>query len=132
MRSELLTYLKTQNLGQVTLSQELPYEKDGSPLYNKNFKKLYIDRTNSVQEPLIDLMNGQCIVKQTQTVDCYLTLDAKTSVNNYQSIISIMQAARNNIVVGDTLSRTCSISQEYDGDAEITKFIYQFVSTLTQ
>lgn len=38
MRDELITYLKTQSLGTVAVSTEVPYGKDGEPLYLKKLQ----------------------------------------------------------------------------------------------
>ena len=45
MRQEIIDYLGTLNLGSFTLSQEMPWISSDQPLYQKNLKKIYVDKT---------------------------------------------------------------------------------------
>lgn len=131
MRDELITYLKTQNLGTVAVSAELPYGKDGEPLYLKNFKRIYIDREQTVQDPLFNTLNGGSVVAETTTVTAYLTVDAKAPLVNYDSIVSLVRAARNLVAIDGNLDRTVSIAKSYEGDAMLTEFTFEFKEILT-
>ena len=126
MRDELITYLKTQSLGTVSVSTEVPYGKDGEPLYLKNFKRIYIDRESTTQEPLFNTLNGGSIVAQTTSVTAYLTVDAKTSLVNYDTIVGLMTDARNLVAIDGNLDRTVAVAKSYDGDAMLTQFTYEF------
>ena len=43
MRTEVLDYINSLALGGFLLTQELPWEADGTALYVKNLKKIYVD-----------------------------------------------------------------------------------------
>jgi hypothetical protein len=131
MRDELITYLKTLDFGTISVSEELPYTKDAAPLYLSNYKKIYVDRPLLSQEAAINTFDGGSLVNQTTTITAYLVLDAKTTVSNYDSIISLMQAARNGISDDRRISRTCTISQSYEVDALVTEFTFSFIELLT-
>jgi hypothetical protein len=131
MRDELITYLKTLDFGTISVSDELPYTKDAAPLYLSNYKKIYVDRPLLSQEPVLNTFGGNGYVNQTTSIIAYLVLDAKTTVSNYNSIISQMQAAKNAISNDGRISRTCSISQSYEGDALVTEFTFSFIELLT-
>jgi hypothetical protein len=131
MRDELITYLKTLDFGTISVSDELPYTKDAAPLYLSNYKKIYVDRPLLSQESVLNTFGGNGFVNQTTTITAYLVLDAKTTVSNYNSIISQMQAAKNAISNDGRISRTCSISQSYEVDALVTEFTFSFIELLT-
>jgi hypothetical protein len=132
MRADLIAYLKTQSLGTVSVATELPYGKDGEPLYLKNFKKIYIDREQTTQEPLFNTLNGGSVVAQTTSVTAYLTVDAKTPLVNYDTIVAHMTAARNLVAIDGNLDRTVAVAKSYDGDAMLTEFTFEFKEVLTQ
>jgi hypothetical protein len=132
MRADLIAYLKTQSLGTVSVATELPYGKDGEPLYLKNFKKIYIDREQTTQEPLFNTLNGGSVVAQTTSVTAYLTVDAKTSLVNYDTIVAHMTDARNLVAIDGNLDRTVAVAKSYDGDAMLTEFTFEFKEILTQ
>lgn len=131
MRDELITYLKTQSLGTVAVSTEVPYGKDGEPLYLKNFKRIYIDRESTTQEPLFNTLNGGSLVNQNTQVTAYLTVDAKTGLVNYDTIVNIMKAARNSVSPSSKLDRTVAVAKSYEGDALVTEFTFEFRQLIT-
>lgn len=132
MRDELITYLKTQSLGTVGVSEEVPYDKDGQALYLKNFKRIYVDRDQTLQEPLFNTMDGGSVVVQTTTTRAYLTIDAKNSLVNYEAIVTIMKNARNLVAIDANMDRTISIAKSYEGDSLVTEFTYEFKEVITQ
>lgn len=128
MRDDLIAYLKTQSttLKTVAVSEELPWNKDGSPLYLKNFKRIYVDREQTAQEPLLNTMDGVSIVNETTTVDAYLVVDAKNPLTNYDLIVDMMRGARNQVSPGEKLDRTVSVEKTFEGDAQISQFTFTF------
>jgi hypothetical protein len=83
------------------------------------------------QEAAINTFDGGSLVNQTTTITAYLVLDAKTTVSNYNSIISQMQAARSGVSDDRRVSRTCTVSQSYEVDALVTEFTFSFIELLT-
>jgi len=131
MRELLVAYLKTLSLGTIGVSDELPWTKDGDPLYIKNYKKIYVDRPLITQDALINTLAGSSIVNQTTAVTAYLTVDAKNQPSNLAQVISDLTAARGEIQTANQHSRTCSVTQEYQGDALVATFEYSFIELLT-
>lgn len=129
MRDELITYLKTQRLGTVSVTDELPFDKDGDALYLKNFKKIYVSKDTIVQTPLINTLDGGSIVDQVTTTYAWFTLDAKTSLVNYNDIISHLKDARN--INNRFTDRTVNISEQFQGDAMITEAIFSLKELIT-
>jgi hypothetical protein len=128
MRTSLINYLKTQaaTLKTVTVSEELPWTKDGEPLYLKNFKKIYVDRENTAQEPLFNTLQGASIVNETTTVTAYLVVDAKNPLSNYDDIVNLMRAARNQVEPQAKLDRIVSVTKTLEGDAQLAEFTFEF------
>jgi hypothetical protein len=129
MRDELITYLKSAKLGTVTVTNELPYDKDGNALYLKNFKKIYVGKDTLVQNPVINTLDGGSIVNQVTTTNVWFTTDAKTSLVNYSSIIAILKDARH--IDNRFHDRTVSISETFDGDAMITEATFNLKELIT-
>ena len=131
MRDELITHLKTLNLGTVKVSEELPFNKDGEPLYLKNFKSIYVDRPTLNQEGVINTLDGASLVNQETIVTAYLTVDAKNQPSNMDTIVSALRTAKGNVTTDARINRTVSVTQSYEGDALVTEFEYRFVELLT-
>jgi hypothetical protein len=93
MRSEVLTYLKTINLGTYTLSDELPRDESGTPLFLKNPRRLYVDQTQHEQTPLLRTLNGTFVNLNTQTVTVVFSNDAKQLPANYDALVELVRAA---------------------------------------
>lgn len=131
MRELLIAHLKTLSLGTVNVSEELPWSKDGSPLYLKNYKRIYVDRPVIAQDSIINTLAGASIVNQTTTITAYLVVDAKNQPTNMSSIISSLVSARGEIQTANQHSRTCGVSQDYEGDALVTIFEYNFIELIS-
>jgi hypothetical protein len=126
MRELLIAYLKTQSLGTVAVSDELPWTKDGDPLYLKNFKRIYLAKEQTAQEPLFNTLQGASVVNETQTMSAYLVVDAKNPLTNYDDIVDIMRSARNQVEPEAKLDRTVSVSTTVEGDALVSEFTFEF------
>lgn len=128
MRTALINYLKTQSavLNTVSVSDELPWSKDGEPLYQKNFKRIYVDRENTAQEPLFNTLQGDTIVNETTTVTAYLVVDAKNPLSNYNEIVDLMRGARNQVEPQAKLDRIINVNLTLEGDAQLAEFTFEF------
>ena len=128
MRDELITYLKSQTatLKTVGISDELPWTKDGSPLYLKNFKRIYVDREQTAQESVLNTLDGGGVVNETTTVVAYLTVDAKNPLTNYDSIVDLMREARNQVNPAERLDRVVTVNKSFEADAQLTEFTFEF------
>ena len=126
MRTEILDYFKANKVNGYTLTQELPWDTQGNPLYLKNFKYIYVDSDQIAQEPLIDVLNGAGIVNQITTVSTFITTDAKNQPSNYATMVSTFMNARLDTDITGVTQRATQVSTEFIGDAQITQFDFSF------
>ena len=87
MREDILTYIRSLSLGTFTVSDDLPREEGGVMLYVKNPKRIYVDRPQYSEEPLLQTLNGFDIHSEATTVSIYFTADAKTLPANYGALV---------------------------------------------
>ena len=126
MRTEILDYFKANKVNGYTLTQELPWDTQGNPLYLKNFKYIYVDSDQIAQEPLIDVLNGAGIVNQITTVRTFITTDAKNQPSNYATMVSTFMNARLDTDITGVTQRATQVSTEFIGDAQVTQFDFSF------
>lgn len=126
MRQDILDYLAQNKVTGYSVTQELPWDSSGAPLYLKNFKKIYVDQDQVVQEPLIDTLNGSGIINQDTTVAVYVTTDAKNAPSNLGTLVSMIQNARLDPAVTGVTQRATQVSTEFVGDAQVTTFEISF------
>ena len=126
MRTEILDYFKANKVSGYTLTNELPWDASGDPLYLKNFKYIYVDSDQIAQEPLIDVLNGVGIVNEITTVRTYITTDAKNQPSNYATMVSTFMNARLDTDITGVTQRATQVSTEFIGDAQVTQFEFSF------
>lgn len=126
MRTQILDYFKDNKVSGYTLTQELPWDASGNPLYLKNFKYIYVDSDQIAQEPLIDVLNGSGIVNEITTVRAFITTDAKNQPSNYATMVSTFKNARLDTDIAGVTQRATQVSTEFSGDAQITQFEFSF------
>ena len=126
MRTEIIDYFKANKVSGYTLTQELPWDSSGDPLYLKNFKYIYVDSDQIAQEPLIDVLNGAGIVNEITTVRTYITTDAKNQPSNYATMVSTFMNARLDTEIAGVTQRATQVSTEFVGDAQVTQFEFSF------
>ena len=93
MRDNVISYLKTIALGSFGVSEELPRDESGTPLFVKNQKQVYTQPTQVEQTPLLRTLNGSYINSNTQTVAVVFSTDAKQLPANYDELVSLIRAA---------------------------------------
>jgi len=126
MRTEIIDYFKSNKVSGYTLTEELPWDNQGNPLYLKNFKYIYVDSDQIAQEPLIDVLNGAGIVNEITTVTAYITTDAKTQPSNYATMVSTFMNARLDTDIAGVTQRATQVSTSFAGDAQVTQFDFSF------
>lgn len=126
MRTEILAYLNANKITGFNPSAELPWDSNGTPLYVKNYKSIYVDQDQVSQEPLIDVLNGTGVVTQTTTVRAYVTTDAKQVPSNLAALIAMISAARLTTGISGVTQRTTQVTTSLQNDAQITQFEFSF------
>lgn len=101
MRSQLLTAITNAitTLTQFSVSQELPWEQNGQPLYLKNLKKIYVDEARVEQTTLIPTLNGDEVFQNDYIANVYLACDAKNQPTQLPSVVSAILGSKSAIAV---------------------------------
>lgn len=131
MRTEVLTYAQSLNLGTVTVSTELPWTDNGIALYLKNLKKIYIDIDNVEVEPFIQALNGLNISNEITSLKLYFACDAKVLLPNYDDIITELKAVKDITTITGVQRRECVVATSVENDVLVTELEYRFTKLLT-
>lgn len=130
MRQQLVDYIGVQNLGGFILSQELPYSSSGTPLYTKNPKRIYVDRTQFSNEPLIATLNGVQVDSEIASVRVYFASDAKQLPPNYDTVITALRAGKDASTITGVTRRECVISTTFEEDLLVTELEFRFTTII--
>jgi len=123
MRSLILTYLDANKVSGFGVSQNLPFDQNGSALYLQNLKNIYVDNPTTEQEPLIDTLDDCSIVSETTIVNVYVVTDAKTLPSNYDAMVTMVKGLRTLSTLEGYTERRCNVSTSYaNGDQLVTQF----------
>jgi len=129
MRSLLLTYLEDNKPSGFGVSQNLPFDQNGTALYLQNLKQLYVDNPSTEQEPLIDTLDGCSIVSETTTVSVYVVTDAKTLPSNYDALVTYAKAAKDISTITGYTERRAIVTRTYaNGDQLVTQIELRFTN----
>lgn len=130
MRDTIISYLQDNPVTGFAVSTELPYDASGVAQYLNNFKKLYVDRTQTEQEPLLDTLDDQGIVAETSSVSVFVVVDAKTLPTNYDTLVSTIKAARLQDLTTGWTQRLTTVATTYEADALVTQFTFNFTKLI--
>lgn len=130
MRQQLIDYIGSQNLGGFILSQELPFSSSGTALYIKNAKRIYVDRTQFSNEPLIVTFDGVQVDSEIASVRVYFASDAKQIPPNYDSAVTSLRAAKDVATITGVTRRECIISTTFEEDLLITELEFRFTTII--
>jgi hypothetical protein len=131
MRTEILDYINTLNLGSFLISQELPWEESGTALYLKNLKKIYVDAPQYQNETLIAALNGLNINNETSVVRILFACDAKQTPANYEALVTDLKSAKDITTIEVVRSRQCDVSTDIENDALVTTLEIRFTKITT-
>jgi hypothetical protein len=131
MRRQLLTAITsaTSTLTQFAVAQELPWSQNGSPLFRKNMKRIYLDRDVMTEVTLIPTLDAQDVMQNDLVVTAYLAVDAKTVPTQLDQAVTQILAAKNAIsIVNSGLESDYTI--EVDEDVLVYTFEFR-MNTIT-
>jgi hypothetical protein len=128
MRTEILDYINTLSLGGFLLSQELPFEENGDPLYLKNLKKIYVGIPEYSTEALIRTFSSQDINSETTTIRIFFAADAKSLPTNYEALVSDLKAAKDIDTIANIYRREVSVETTFEADALVTQLEMRFTN----
>ena len=129
MRTELLSAITTaiSTLTQFAVSQELPWEQNGFPLFRKNMKKIYVDRTQLEETTLIPVLDGNDVFQDDLITQVYVAVDAKNTPTQLDALISKILATKSTISVVNF-----GLESDYTVDKQEDVLIYTFEFRLNQ
>jgi hypothetical protein len=123
MRTELLSAITTavSTLTQFAVSQELPWSQNGTPLYLKNMKKIYVDRAQQEETTLIPTLNGNEVFQDDLITEVYVAVDAKNTPSQLDALITKILGVKSTINVVNFGSES-----DYTVDKQEDVLIYTF------
>lgn len=125
MRTQVITAIQNLALGGVNLVQELPYDESGVPLYTKNPKSLYVDRTQFESVPVVQTLGGTNINNTTTSVSVYLAVDAKNPPQQLDTVINSLRGIEDSLTIDGTHTRESTVSTDYENDLLIVTVDYR-------
>lgn len=131
MRSTILSYIKTLSLGTFAVSDELPWDNNGTPLYMSNLKRIYVDTDQYSQDPVFDAFDGGGAVNEIATVRVVFVTDAKQLPSNYETLVAAIKDARLQDTESGYRQRLCQVSTSFVGDRLVSEFEFSFRKTIT-
>jgi hypothetical protein len=126
MRTEVINYLKTQNLNGLATSTDLPFDDSGVPLYTKNVKRIYVDNEQRTSEPFIQTLGGVNINNEATSVTIYFALDAKNLITSYDTVVNTVKGVKDITTVEGVHTRNAAVETEYLNDLLITQVTITF------
>lgn len=130
MRQEILDFFGTLNLGQFTVSTELPWDASGVALYLKNPKKIYVDRDQSSVENVITTFDGLTLDNETTSVSVYFAADAKQLPPGYDDLITDLKTAKDTEDIQGVSQRRVGVSSEFQDDMLVTTLEFTFTKLI--
>ena len=123
MRTQLVSAITTalSTLTQFTVSSELPWEQNGTPLFRKNMKKVYVDRDVQEESTLIPTLDGKDVFQDDFIVEAYLAVDAKNPPSQLDSAIAKILGAKNSTGIVNF-----GVESDYTLDKQEDVMIYTF------
>jgi hypothetical protein len=110
----------------VSVSQELPFDSAGVPLYEKNMKKLYIGEDNTAREPLIPVLDFNPVENVVTIVTAFLTIDAKNPLTDIDTITAAVINSKNSI--SNQITRNCVMATDFTDDRLTYQFEFEFTT----
>jgi hypothetical protein len=128
VRSDLITQITTNLSGHsnISISQELPFDSGGIPLYDKNLNVVYVDEQELVIEQLYRTLDQGDVNQTTTTVNAYLSTDAKNQFSDINTVVANLLIARN--VVTSVTDSNSDYETEITDDVITYTFEYNFIT----
>jgi hypothetical protein len=129
MRTELLSAITTaiSTVTQFAVSTELPWEQNGTALFRKNLKRVYVDQTIQNQSTLIPTLNGGDVYQNDLITMVYVACDAKNPPSQLDLLITKILNAKDSTGVVNF-----GTESDYTVDKQEDVLIYTFEFRLNQ
>jgi len=130
MRAEIIEYLQAQNLGTFTVSQDVPWDENGTPLYVKNLRRVYVSLESATIEPVVQALDGLNIQSEVTSVTVYFASDAKALAPNYSDVVASIKSASNITTVSGVNRREVVMSTDILNDLQVTELEIRFTKLI--
>jgi hypothetical protein len=130
MRQAIYDYIDNLSKGTFTLTNELPWDSSGQPLYLKNIKRIYVNTDQVVEELLYAALNGLCINNEITTVVATVSCDAKQLPSNYEALVTAIRGAKNSTDITGVGRRECDVTTRFEADLLVTEFEFRFINVI--
>ena len=129
MRTELLAAITTatSTLTQFAVASELPWEQNGTPLYRKNMKKIYVDEERLEQTTLFATLSGPEVYQNDLITEVFLAVDAKNPPSQLDTAIARILSAKSNTGIINF-----GVESDYTVDKQEDVMIYTFEFRMNQ
>lgn len=131
MRTVIYNYIRDLRVQGLTLTDNLPFDDNGAPVYHHNKKHIYVDVAQIQQQPVFDTLDDSGVVNQTTTVSVYFVYDAKKLLPDYDDVIQSMAGARTAAGTEGYTQKLCQVLTSFDTDALITHLEFSFRKLIT-
>lgn len=125
MRSQLLTAITsaTSTLTQFAVSTELPWSQNGTPLFRKNLKKIYVDQSRQEQTTLIPTLNGGEVFQNDLITNVYVSCDAKNPPSQLDNLVAQVLSAKDSTGV---INFGTESDYTIDKDEDVLIYTFEF------
>jgi hypothetical protein len=129
MRTELLAAITTatSTLTQFAVASELPWEQNGTPLYRKNMKKIYVDEERLEQTTMFATLSGPEVYQNDLITEVFLAVDAKNPPSQLDTAIAQILSAKSNTGIINF-----GVESDYTVDKQEDVLIYTFEFRMNQ
>jgi hypothetical protein len=132
MRTQLLSAITSaiSTLTQFATSQELPWEQNNQPLFRKNMKKVYIDKTIQEESTLIPTLDNVNVLEDNFICNAYLCVDAKNTPTQLDSVVTNILACKDRTGI---VNFTAESDYTIDKTEDVLTYTFEFrLNTLKQ
>lgn len=129
MRTQLQAAITTaiSTLTQFAVSQELPWEQNGTALFRKNMKKIYVDQDQVKESTLIPTLDHQNVRDDEIITRAFVSVDAKNPPSQLDLLITKILSARDNTGITNY-----QVASDYTVDRTEDVLVYTFEFRLNQ
>lgn len=110
----------------VSISNELPFSAGGVSLYDKNMKRLYLDADQNQRTQLFSTMDETDVFQQEILVNGYLSVDAKNTPGDIQTVINRVVNSR--FSVANCYVKECEVTNTFAEDRITYNFEFRFLT----
>jgi hypothetical protein len=125
MRTQLLSAITSaiSTLTQFATSQELPWEQNNQPLFRKNMKKVYVDRTVQKENTLISTLDNGNVMEDDLVGRAYVCVDAKNPPSQLDSVIANILACKDRTGI---VTFTTESDYTVDKQEDVLTYTFEF------